>query len=260
MLQLISKKIILLIPILLFFYSCDDITRDNILDPKNPDSYRQFIITVDAFVNTNNSLPYNEYLLSALDQLEINYPNRISIAEYHRNAGGIDDTLEVNEIEPLYNLYLNGVNSSIKGVPDVFINGIAARVQGASSAANALFRLEEAIVPLLSENSFFTIEPKLKWENNTLNISAKIARLGSSSANDIIVKAVIVEMIDQLYHKRVVRKIIRSNEFSNFGHGEQEDVELDPYPGDVNADLNVILSVTSKDELTVHQSIEVTVP
>ncbi len=82
--------------LLIVLFSCDDIDRDNILDPKNPASERPQIITVEAFVNTNPSAPHslNDTMLLSLDQIEDEYANRIIVLDYHRNA--------TNYIDPYY--------------------------------------------------------------------------------------------------------------------------------------------------------------
>jgi hypothetical protein len=77
----------LLVSILLIS-ACEDIPRDNLLDPQNPDSYTSSIILLEAFVNTNNPLPYNLWALEALDEIGGLYGTKIVIAEYHRKHPG----------------------------------------------------------------------------------------------------------------------------------------------------------------------------
>ncbi len=174
-----NKKIFFLIGLGLLS-GCSDIPRDNLLDPKNKNSIRPQIVAVDVFVNTGNDLQYNQYMLSALDQLQQKYAGQINIAEYHRNTTDYTDPLTLPENEILYNVYLAAFAAQGKGVPDVFLNGIAERIQGASSIATAVIRLEQALQPLLLQNSFFTIESEINRNDDQADISIKLARLGST--------------------------------------------------------------------------------
>ena len=83
MLSYIFRNILLLIASFFIFNVCQDIPRDNVLDPKNPESSTRQIITVEAFVNTNNELSYNQNMLNALDLLDEKYPDKLSIMQYH---------------------------------------------------------------------------------------------------------------------------------------------------------------------------------
>ena len=252
-------KYLLLLSVII--YSCDDIERDNILDPKNPSSHRPHVISVEAFVNTNDSLPYNYniFLLEALDQLETIYMGKITIAEYHRKINNdYPDGYDSNDNEILYNTYFQGINSGIKGVPDVFVNGIESRVQGASSAASVLFRLQEVLNPMVSQNSYFTIEPLITQDGNDHIISAKIARLGSTDAEHIIMKAVIISKYDNGLHERVVTEYLKSQEIENISNGEIKEINIGETPIS-QLESKVIFMITSEDELQVFQSLSVSI-
>ena len=254
-----------LLIVLIVLFSCDDIDRNNILDPKNPASERPQIIAVEAFVNTNDTLPYpyNEYLLDALDQLEDNYADKITIAEYHRSIlPEYPDTLSTNDNEILYGYYFDYFwdlnNNAVKGVPDVYINGVSARVQGASSTASALFRLQEVLNPMVSQNSYFTIEPLITQDGNDYKISAKIARLGSTDAEHIIMKAVIISKYDNGLHERVVTEYLKSQEIENISNGEIKEINIGETPIS-QLESKVIFMITSEDELQVFQSLSVSI-
>ena len=257
------KYLAYFLTILILLLSCDDIDRDNILDPKNPASERPQIITVEAFVNTNDSLPnvYNDFLLNALDQLESIYGDRISIAEYHRSIlPAYPDSFTSNKNEILYGNYYDyflSLNSNaIKGVPDVYINGTEARVQGASSTSTVLFRLQQILDPMISQNGYFTIEPMITKDGNDFIISAEIARLGSTNAENIIVKAVIISKFDNGLHKRVVIDYLKSQEMDNISNGEIKKINIGEVPM-TQIETDVIFMITSVDELQVFQSIKV---
>jgi hypothetical protein len=256
----IFRYILLLISSCIIFNACQDIPRDNVLDPKNPESSTRQILAVEAFVNTNNELSYNQNMLNALDLLDEKYPDKLTIMQYHRHVGPNLDSLHEDLNEILYDSYVNEYQAGSKGVPDVFINGSATRIQGATSVANALFRLEEAIQPLLVQNGYFTLELKLSRNNSEVTFSAKIARLGSSPIDNILVKALIVENIDNQLHKRVVRDMQKSSVISNMSPGEIKEINFDSYQDSSNSDLKFVCIVTSEDELNIYQSNEVRVP
>jgi len=208
-----------------FLVSCKDIARDNILDPKNPDSYRAQIISLEAFVNTANDQLFNEYMLEALETILDRYPEKTILMQYHRNAIKFPDSLTIPENENLYEQYVNKFDD-LKGVPDVFINGASDRIKGASSAEAAIDRIDAAIQSLLIENTFFTIEPTVTINNSKLLISTKIARLGSESISDIIVRATVTEQIDSDYYTRVVRHMENSNLIPRLQPGEQKEIKF----------------------------------
>ena len=248
--------------VFILFYSCDDIPRDNPLDPQNPSSYRSKIILVEAFVNTSDSLPYqyNQDMLTVLDLLEEEYQDKITILEYHRNTGTdfeYKDDYHLNENEFLYDKYMD-LHGGIKGVPDVFID-VTKRIQGISSIENASVFMEKELQPLLMEDGYFTIEPSVSKRPDEINIHATVARLGYQSVRDILVKAIVIEKINNQFLKRVVRKTVYSDVINHFAHGEVNDITFEPV--EVNqewgANLKIVIVISSEDELKIYQSIEV---
>lgn len=253
-------NLILLLSLVLI--SCTDISRDNILDPKNPSSTRTHIVSLEAFVNTSSAIPeeidYNYQLIDALNQLEKKYQDQIIILEYHRNVQEYSDPDHSIENESLYSKYISHVEPGSKGVPDVFINGTTARIQGAYNAGGTTrVRLEQAIEPLLIRNSHFALEPKINPSSSGYQISVKIARLGENAANDILVKAVYISKDDDNFHQRVVKHISKSNIITKIEAGEVTEVNFPAYqPFDQNRE-SVIFFVTSEDEVQIYQSIRV---
>ena len=244
--------------VLIFLIACKDIPRDNILDPKNPDSYRSQIISLEAFVNTENDQMYNEYMLSALNTIVNRYPGRLILAQYHRNTTFYTDSLAIPENETLYEQYIHTYDD-LKGVPDVFINGSDCRIKGASSIDSAIDRIDEAIQTLLIKNSYFTIEPTVVRDNSKISLSTKIARLGSDSASDIIVRATVTEQLDSGIYTRVVRHMETSNLIPRLQPGEQKEIKFSDVQINTNANLQVLFYVKSNQSLIVSQSIEVVV-
>jgi len=251
-------------PVVIYFsvillFSCKDIPRDNVLDPKNPDSYRAQVISLEAFVNTNNDQMYNEYMLSALQTITNRYPGKLILMQYHRNTINFTDSLAIPENEILYEQYLNTFDN-LKGVPDVFVNGSYDRIKGASSEEAAVERIDNAIQPLLIENTFFTIEPNVRRNDSNVSISTKIACLGSESISDVVVRATVTEKIDSDLKSRIVRYIENSNLIPRLEPGEQKEIKFSDQTFSSSSELYVIFTVTSDQTLNVHQSIEVVVP
>ena len=244
---------------LLVCISCNDIPRDNVLDPKNPDSYRAQVIVLEAFVNTENDQMYNQYMLSALQTIIDRYPGKLVLMQYHRNTINFTDSLAIPENELLYEQYLNSFDD-LKGVPDVFINGAVDRIKGASSAEAAVERIDDAIQSLLIENTFFTIEPNVSRSNSKISISTKIARLGSESISDVVVRVTVTEHIDSDLKSRVVRYIENSNLIPRLEPGEQQEIKFSDLTLSSSEILYLTFTVTSNQNLIVHQSIEVVVP
>ncbi len=248
----------LLISLTLAF--CSDIPRDNVLDPKNPDSYRDQNIFIEAFVNTVNDEMYNEYMISALKIIQERYPGKIHLANYHRSTTEYPDTtLSILGNENLYEQYIAKFDSK-KGVPDVFINGTIERIKGASSIESAVERIDDAIQPLLIQNNIFTIEPNVSRQESLISLSAKIAKLGSESAEDLILRATVIEQIDTQYLTGVVRHVGISNLIPNLEPGEQKEITLTDFDYDSDNELKVIFSVSTNQDLIIHQSNKVSVP
>jgi hypothetical protein len=244
---------------LILFVSCNDIPRDNILDPKNPNSYRALKISLEAFVNTENDFQYNEHMLNALKTIVEKYPKKSVLLQYHRNTTNYTDSLAIRANEIVYEQYISKFDN-LKGVPDVFINGSINRVKGASSVESAVERIDEAIQPLLIENSHFTIEPVVIRNNSQISISANIARLGSRSIEDIVVRVILAEEIDSDLRLRVVRVIENSNIIPRLEPGEQKEIKFSDVMLYTDKDTYAIFSVISNQDLIVQQTIEVAVP
>ena len=244
---------------LFILLSCKDISRDNILDPKNPESYRAHVISLEAFVNTDNDQMFNEYMLTALQTIINRYPGKITFMQFHRNAGEFTDSLTIPENENLYEQYVNKFDA-LKGVPDVFINGAFIRIKGSSSIETAIDRIDNAIQSLLIENSFITIEPTVRRSSSKISFSTKIARLGSESISDIIVRATVTEQIDPGIYTRVVRNIENSNLIPRLAPGEQKEIKFSDVAVESGENLQVVFTVTANQSLIIHQSNEVIVP
>ncbi len=241
--------------------ACKDIPRDNPLDPKNPESVREQTVLVEAFVNTNSVLAdsvwYNQNMLTALFRLQTKYGSRMVLTVHHRNLQGYRDSLAIFESEDLYQRYIQGTTGAVKGVPDVFINGLAARIQGASTSENAEYRIDTALQSFLIENGFFTIESEVSMSNGVLQCNTTFARLGASVARELLLKMLVLQDIDNQWERRAVQGLSRSNLIQNMQPGERKKIQFDPVSGLGDHPTRVVIAVVSEDEHTVYQAKEV---
>jgi hypothetical protein len=245
---------------LLLGLACGKIPRDNVLDPKNPDSIGDQLVLVEAFVNTNNPHSYNEYMLTALDSLEAIYSGDIVIAEYHRNTiQYVDSLYHLDQSELLYQLYLEASEASLKAVPDVFVNGIRRRIQGASSVSTALFRLQEAVSLEASNVTHFTLELSAWIDGDRLKPEVTIARLGTRDIEDIYIKGVLVIDTGEQNFRHVVRNVVKSSLIPHLRHGDIETISLAELPYFPSHTNTLICYITNKDETQVLQCVSLSI-
>jgi hypothetical protein len=252
------KFIIELLVLLLVTTSCQDIPRDNVLDPKNPDSYTASTVLIEAFVNTSNPLPYNDWALSALNEMANLYGNEVIICEYHRDTDQYPDPYTIPLIsEALYTKYVDNSDPSLKGVPDIFINGISGRVQGASSIATVAARLNDIVAERVILTNHFTLEPQEPVLNNTsITAGCNIARLGNKPSEDLVLRLILVRKIDNDLLKRVVLDFEKSDIIQSLNAGEIRTISFDGISFSEQPD-KIIFSLTSADGLIIYQTVEV---
>ena len=254
-------RIICILPLLL--PACKDISRDNPLDPKNPAAYQPHTVSIEVFINTNDSIPYNYNfeMLAALDQIKQKYDSHVSLVEYHRNVQDYEDPDHSVENEALYTKYVDSFKPGTKGVPDVFINGTTSRVQGAYDAGGTtLFRLEQALGPLLVQNSGIAIEPELGYSGNSVIIAARIGVLGETVAGKIIVRTILISDGNDVFHQRVAKKILRSSVSPWMVGGEVRKFEIGTITISGDGPHRLVFQVVPEDELFIFQSKEVELP
>jgi hypothetical protein len=245
-----KKPLPVLIAGLLAFAACD-IPRDNPLDPKNPDGSRPKKVLIEAFVNLQTGLPFDGYMLDALDSIETVYSGRVVIAEYHRNVQNAASPYSRAENEILYQHYASTFQPLQKGVPDVFINGTGARVQGASSKAAAFYRLQEALIGLVSGNGQFSIQIETTLSGTLLTPTVTLARLGEDDAKDVLVKTIVVSKIAEPNLTRVVVSDAERKVIDNLKHGEIQTIEFDEMTLDSSRSNDLIVMVCDKGENTI---------
>ncbi len=192
---------------LIFVFSCADLERDNILDPKNPNSKVERINLAEIFVNDSTGYPYCEHALQALDEIRDmeQYNDNLLVLEYHVESEKWNDPFEIEGALQRYHRYVADPTS--RGIPDVFFNGAENRVQGATSE-NVKNRYLETLGNFTETDAFFRLEGVKTIENDELQLDLQVARLGDRDAKDVLLQAIIIENLGVPLHRSVVRKIL----------------------------------------------------
>ncbi len=197
---------------------CGDLPRDNPLDPKNPRSQRERAVLVEAFVSDDPSAQYCGHALDALAQLEAEVgSSSLIVAEYHLpNPGKWVDGHALPEARLRYEeLAQTGL-----GVPDVFFNGAAGRVQGAHSVATAYERYRRQYDAHRSTPGLFTIEGEVVRTAFMVTVRVGLARLGSDRAPALTLRAVLVSDLGSARHRHVVRAVLSGHQVAGMQAGE----------------------------------------
>lgn len=208
---------------------------------------------IEAFVNLETGFPYDGYMTAALDSLVKRYPDRVLVAEYYRNVQNYKTPHDLSENEVLYERYLNYLSPNIKSVPDVFINGSEARIQGASSVESALFRLQQIISNRISDLSEFSMEMTYSVNGRQISPTVTLAKLGNTDAQNLLVKIVLISRMDNL-HRRVVTASVKSPRIAQMDHGEIQKIDFSPIQIDFSVENRVLAVVCDQDERIIHQS------
>lgn len=251
-------KLIFSFLFILLLSACDDIARDNVLDPKNPDSYSQPVILVEAFVNTE--VLYSDWAIQGLTNLAATYGEDVVIAEYHRDLTGYpDDYNDPSTDQKFTNLHDKyvGQNADIpRSVPDVFINGYENRISGAADANSVNEQSSGIVENLLSQKNYYRIEPII--ENNgggNINVACRIARLANRSAEGLKVRVIFIKDYQQQNLNRVVMEMTLAYQVPTIEYGGYKEVELGDFSlGD--SPTFVLIALLSADERIILQCVK----
>ncbi|MBN1407285.1 MAG: hypothetical protein JW956_05830 [Calditrichaceae bacterium] len=203
------KSIFRLIVLIALLAACSDIERDNPLDPKNPDSYSETPILIEAFVN--NQLEYVEYATQALNQIEAEFSDQVDIiiVEYHRVH-----PVDTNNLDVYANPLFDGLHQDYadnyenpKGVPDIYVNGSQGRVFGAYDINSVYYRLSPIISDLAGQQSKYSLEVDLETSGNQLNVDYRLARLGKESDQNLQLHVVLIKDYGIPGARRIVDKV-----------------------------------------------------
>jgi hypothetical protein len=258
----VFKYIFKLIVLTILLLSCSDIERDNLLDPKNPDSYSGTPILIEAFVNT--ALEYDIFALQALDQIETNFGNQVEIIEYHRAhpADTSNKDPYVNSIfDELHDDYAEFYDDGPKAVPDIYINGSQGRVKGAYDMASVYSRLAPIITDIIGNQCEYALEVDLAVTGNLLNISYRIAHLGNKSDENLELHTILVKDYELPNANRVVNyvsypdaELINKIDKGGYVKGNINDISITNQPD------YAIFTITKQESITVLKTIKKEIP
>ena len=206
---------------LLLLVACENLERNNPLDPKNPGSERRRVVFVEAFVN--DTAPFSAFAVQALDSLAATFhQQQVVIVEHHLPSAKFIDAVALSESADRYKI----LTTAAPAVPDLFFNGAQNRVQGASTTGTAAFRYRHAIQTEIDKVAHFTIEAQKTISANQIDIEATVARLGNESFSQFAVTAMIAEDLGAAGHHHVVRKILLPENFSGITASERKPVHF----------------------------------
>lgn len=258
----VLKFIFSLILILSLFLSCEDIKRDNLLDPKVEDGYRASMVLVEAFVNVSHYTDYNRWAIEGLNRLSAVYGDKITIAQYHRNIDTVyveDPSFTSEELSQksltLHDLYVSEADENQRYLPDIFVNGAFDRVSGASSALSVEQRVSEVIESKINLKNKFTLEPQVvQISSQTYDINCRIARLGNQAMAGYKLKMIAVYDNNHPLGKQVVVDFDTSEEIEQIEAGSYKTISLGQKQFNYAPDA-IIFSVCSENELESFQSV-----
>ena len=203
---------------ILLLFTCADLERDNILDPKNPDSHRPRIVLIEAFVSADPDANYCGFALDALEDLEVEFgSSQLIILEYHlRNTVWQDEYASQDA-----NVRYAELAASPQGIPDVFFNGADVRVQGAYSAETAYMRYRPAYESESNEPGLYTIEAQVRSGSEVTEVEVSLARLGNTEVANISIHAVVVHDMVASRARHVVRSVLVPKTINRLAAGEK---------------------------------------
>ncbi|APF18746.1 hypothetical protein Calab_3119 [Caldithrix abyssi DSM 13497] len=177
----------------LFGLSCTDLERDNLLDPKNPDSYSQTVPLVEAFVNLAHPSPYNRWAVQSLNALTADFPLKMIVVHYHRDllldSALYDDPFNDDQQQTyflqLQDKYVQAASDLPRVLPDVYLNGAQARFSGAYDENSLKMRMERAVSELIAQKNDYILEPIIERSAGVVQVRCLIARLGKRQAENL---------------------------------------------------------------------------
>jgi len=252
-----------------FCITCTDLDRENPLDPKNPSSRTDNVHLIEAFVNTNSTLDtlgldYSKRAIVALNEIKALYGNQVIICEYHRNSKTVNYpdpyALIDNRYEVLYSNYVESNAVSDKGVPDIFINGAANRIQGAYSSTSVKERIIDIISDLSLVENEYIFDTDISIVDNSINVKCKVARLRNRSVDNLRLRLIFTRDFGQSFLQNVV---VAENQIGSYSKsvprinaGDFENIRFDSIRFDFIPDM-ITLALTNEDGSEVLSSVRV---
>ena len=245
-----AVKIFAILASFITLAGCGDLERTNPLDPKNPNSQRARVVLVEAFVNQSGGAPI-EAALAGLARLDREFGDRTLIyLEHHIQKTADTDPWAIEESLTRYRRYVP--QPSEQGIPDVFFDGHG-RVQGASDADVAYQRYRAELERMAASPSKMTIEARATLEDGQMRVNVRIARLGSSDADDVIITLAIAQEVNGA---RIVRALVPMDPLGTLAAGTVEALEkIIPWDDEwQESKLSVVAIAQNSRSLQVYHS------
>ncbi len=247
---------------LLVVLACSDLKRDNLLDPKNPDSYSETVPLVEAFVNLAHPSPYNNWAVQSLNALAAQFGSKINIVEYHRDlqldSMFYDDPFNEDDQQTFFlqlqNKYVQAWPNVPRALPDVFLNGSLTRFSGAYDASSLKKQMEGPISELIAQKNDYILEIENSENSGNVKVTCRVARLGNQSAENLRLRVLFVKHVqfENLNLNYVVQMSWPGILISKLEAGSYESIDA----GEIETDRadGVICAIVSEDEQEVFQS------
>jgi len=236
--------------------SCDNLARDDLLDPKNEDGFIESVVLIEAFVNLDHPTDYNMWAVQGLDLISEEYNSAVQIVEYHRSLDGYpSDVPELDaQFTNMHQLYVdNSSDATQRAVPDIYINGALNRITGAESPSDVKERIEPVADDLIVANNDYYIIPNLAVAGNEISINCSVARLGNKAISNNKLKVIFIKDYNENLKRRVVVALDNSVIIESVAAGSYWQKDLGPYSF-TSLPSAVIISLTSSDQLEVIQT------
>ncbi len=194
-------KILAFSLILMVTVSCKDLARDNVLDPKNPESYSKTVPLIEAFVNMAHPSPYNRWAVESLNALQNDFAGEVNVVMYHRDLtidsvvydDPYNDDLQQSYFLQLQNKYVRLWPEVPRGVPDVYLNGAENRFAGTYEAGSLKKMMEDHIAELIALKNNYLIEPHLQDDGDVVKVKCLVARLGNTKAENLRLRVLFIK-------------------------------------------------------------------
>ena len=235
-----------------FLLSCDNLDKDNPLDPQNPDSERNRIAVIEVFINDSDG----EIIHSAVDgilQLRREYgTGKVALLEHHiEKSHGTD----VYALETSLQRYMSYTLDSPQGLPHLFFDGPQHQALGAFDKDIAYQRYRNELEQRLSQPAHFTIEGSVQFLSGRARVRADVARLGNEDAKNINIYAIFCEPVFG-NEREVVRRIELLESYSTLKKHQVVDVDKTfSIPSNISQSKSkCVIIIQDSNTFEIHQS------
>ncbi len=244
----------------LILFSCQELARDNPLDPKNPDSQTSSVVLLEAFVNTVvTPVQYNVWSLEAGEAIQEEFSSDVILVQYHRDILQADDPYNnfsdhlAEQFDALQRDYVDFMGGAPRGVPDIFINGVADRISGASSEQTVKDRLKGAIQNFLNEKNRFLIQPEVTMNGQSLHVTCRVVALGNREAGPLLLKIIFLKDFGQANFRHVAIGLVSDIRINKIEAGSYWEKSIGDFTLSEESNA-VVFSLTDENGLQHYQS------